>query len=40
MDNDHFDLPAEAVLAGGILVGFLLGVMLITLAMLLRGCIS
>lgn len=40
MDNDHCDLTAEAVLAGGILVGFLLGVMLITLAMLLRGCIS
>mgnify|MGYP001203898025 CR=1 FL=1 len=40
MDNDHFDLTAEAVLAGGILVGFLLGVTLITLAMLLKGCMS
>jgi hypothetical protein len=40
MDKGHFDLTAEAVLAAGVLVGFLLGVMLITLAMLLKGCMS
>ena len=39
MDKGNFDLTAEAVLAGGILVGFLLGVTLITLAMLLKGCV-
>ena len=39
-DDDCFDLAAEAVLAGGILVGFLLGLALITVAMLLKGCVS
>lgn len=39
-DDEHFYLTAEAVLAGGILVGFLLGLALITVAMLLKGCVS
>jgi hypothetical protein len=39
-EDEHFDLTAEAVLAGGILVGFLLGLALITVAMLLKGYMS